>query len=61
MCSECLGCQLVLEGLQHCLSHNSRSDLVPQDDGSWEEALLMGGVCRPDLVKTRVVASSRAS
>ena len=35
--------------------------LVPQDDSSWEEALLEGGVRGPDLVKVRAVASSHAS
>ena len=27
-----------------CLAHSSLRELVPQDDGSWEEALLIGGV-----------------
>ena len=36
-----MGDQLVLEGLQCCLAHNSLRELVPQDDGSWEEALFI--------------------
>ena len=31
-------------GPQRCLAHSSLRELVPQDDGSWEEALLIGGV-----------------
>ena len=57
---EGVGCQLVLEGLQRCLSYCSLRELVPQDDSSWEEALLEGGVRSPDLVKVRAVASSHA-
>ena len=53
-------CQLVLEGLQRCLAYCSLRELVPQDDGSWEEALLVGVVRSPDLVKARVVSSSHA-
>ena len=45
--------QLVLEGLQHCLAYCSLRELVPQDDSSWEEALLVGGIPGPDLVKAR--------
>ena len=58
---EGVGCQLVLEGLQRCLAYCSLRELVPQDDSSWEEALLVGVVCGPDLVKARVVAPSHAS
>ena len=35
---------MVLEGLQRCLAHSSLRELVSQDDGSWEEALLISGV-----------------
>ena len=38
------GGQLVLEGLQCCLAYCSLRELVPQDDGSWEEALLVSCV-----------------
>ena len=38
---ECVGGQLVLEDLQRCLAYSSLRKLVPQDDGSWEEALLV--------------------
>ena len=48
---EGVGCQVVLEGLQHCLAYCSLRQLVPQDGSSLEEALLVGGVCGPDLVK----------
>ena len=58
---EGVGCQLVLEGLQRCLAYCGLRELVPQDDGSWEEALLVGVVCSLDLVKERVVSSSHAS
>ena len=58
---EGVGCQLVLEGLQCCLAYCSLRELVPQDDSSWEEALLVGVVRGPDLVKARVIASSHAS
>ena len=50
-----------MEGLQRCLAYCSLRELVPQDDSSWEEALLVGVVRGPDLVKARVVASSHAS
>ena len=33
--------QLVLEGLQRCLAYCSLRELVPQDGGSREEALLI--------------------
>ena len=46
-------CQLVLEGLQRCLAYCSLRELVPQDDSSWEEALLVGVVRGPDLVKAK--------
>ena len=36
-----MGGQLVLEGLQRCLAYCNLRELVPQDDGSWEEALLV--------------------
>ena len=39
-----MGGQLVLEGLQRCLAYCSLRELVPQDDGSWEEALLVSCV-----------------
>ena len=58
---EGVGGQLVLEGLQRCLAFCSLRELVPQDDSSREEALLVGGVRSPDLVEARVVASSHAS
>ena len=58
---EGVGCQLVLEGLQRCLAYCGLRELVLQDDGSWEEALLVGVVCSLDLVKKRVVSSSHAS
>ena len=38
---EGVGGQLVLEGLQRCLAYCSLRELVPQDDGSWEEAVLV--------------------
>ena len=38
----------------------SLRELVPQDDSSWEEALLVGVVRGRDLMKVRVVASSHA-
>ena len=41
---EGVGGQLSLEGLQRCLSYCSPRELVPQDDGSWEEALLVSCV-----------------
>ena len=41
---EGMGSQLVLEGLQRCLAYCSLRELVPQDDGSWEEALLVSCV-----------------
>ena len=41
---EGVGCQLVLESLQRCLAYCSLRELVPQDDGSWEEALLVSCV-----------------
>ena len=41
---EGMGGQLVLEGLQRCLAYCSLRELVPQDDGSWEEALLVSCV-----------------
>ena len=41
-------------------SYCSLRELVPQDDSSWEEALLVGGVRSPDLVEARVVASSHS-
>ena len=44
---EGVGCQLVLEGLQRCLAYCGLRELVPQDDGSWEEALLVGVVRGP--------------
>ena len=56
-----VGGQLVLEGLQRCLAYCSLRELVPQDNSSREEALLIGGVRSPDLVEARVVASSHAS
>ena len=59
--SEGVSGQLVLEGLQRCLAYCNLRELVPQDDGSWEEGLLIIGVLRQDLVKARVVASSQAS
>ena len=43
------------------LAYCSLRKLVPQDDSSREEALLVGGVRSPDLVEARVVASSHAS
>ena len=55
---EGVDCQLVLEGLQRCLAYCSLRELVPQDDSSLEEALLVGVVRGPDLVKERVLASS---
>ena len=58
---EGVDCQLVMGGLQRCLAHCSLWELVPQDDSSWEEALLVGVVFGPNLVKARVVASSHAS
>ena len=58
---EGVDCQLVLEGLRRCLAYCSLRELVPQDDSSWEEALLVGVVCGPDLVKARVLASSHSS
>ena len=58
---EGVGCQLVLEGLQRCLAYCGLRELVLQDDGSWAEALLVGVVRSPDLVKERVVSSSHAS
>ena len=58
---EGVGCQLVLEGLQRCQAYCSLKELVPQDDSSWEEALLVGVVRGRDLMKVRVVASSHAS
>ena len=60
MALEGVDCQLVLEGLQRCLVYCGLRELVPQDDSFWEEALLVGGVRGPDLVKARVVASSHA-
>ena len=36
--------QLVMEGLQRCLAYCSLRELVPQYDGSWEEALSVGCV-----------------
>ena len=56
-----MGCQLALEGLQRCLAYCGLRELVPKDNGSWEEALLIGVVRGPDLVKARIVASSHAS
>ena len=53
--------QLVLEGLQRCLAYCSLRELVPQDDSSWKEALLVDCVCRPDLEEARVMASSHTS
>ena len=50
----------LLEGLQRFLAYCSLRELVTQDDGSWEEALLLCGVLGPDLVKAGVVASSHA-
>ena len=38
---EGVGCQLDLEGLQRCLAYYILKELVPQDDSSWEEALLV--------------------
>ena len=58
---EGVGGQLVLEGHQRCLAFCSLGELGPQDDSSWEEALLLCGVRNPDLVEARVVASSHAS
>ena len=55
---EGVDCQLVLEGLQSSLAFGSLRELVSQDDRSWKEALLVGVVRDPDLVKARVVASS---
>ena len=54
-------CLLVLEGLQRCLAYCGLRELVPQDDGSLEEALLIGVVRSPDVVEARVVSSSHAS
>ena len=56
-----MGGQLVLEGLQRCLANCSLRELVPQDDGSWEEALLVSCVSCPDLEEARVMASSHTS
>ena len=42
--SEGVGAQQVLESFQCCLAHSSLRELVPQDDSSWEEALLVDGV-----------------
>ena len=56
-----VNCQLVLEGLQRCLAYCSLRELVPQDDSSWKEALLVGVVRGPDLVKARVLVPSHAS
>ena len=56
-----MGGQLVLEGLQRCLAYCSLRELVPQDDSSWKEALLVDSVCRPDLEEARVMASSHTS
>ena len=39
-----MGGQLVLEGLQGCLAYCSLRELVPQDDGFWEEALFVSCV-----------------
>ena len=58
---EGVGCQLVLEGLQRCLAYCGLRELVPQDDDSWEEALLVGAVRSLEVVKVRVVSSSHAS
>ena len=58
---EGVGCQLVLEGLQRCFAYCGLRELVLQDDGSWEDALLVGVVRSPDLVKERVVSYSHAS
>ena len=55
------GGQLVLEGLQRCLAYCGLRELVPEDDGSWEEAVLVGGIRSLDLVEARVMASSHAS
>ena len=38
---EGVGGQLVLESLQCCLAYCSLRVFVPQDNGSWEEALLL--------------------
>ena len=56
---EGVNCQLVMKGLQRCLAYCSLRELVPHDNSSWEETLLVG-VAR-GLVKARVVASSHAS
>ena len=56
-----VGGQLVLEGLQRCLAYCSLRKLVPQDDSSREEALLVGGVRSPDLVEERVVEAETSS
>ena len=42
--SEGVGGQQVLEGFQCWLAHSSLRELVPQDDSSWEEALLVDGI-----------------
>ena len=54
---EGVDCQLVLEGLQRCLAYCSLRELVPKNDSSWEDALLVGVVRGPDLVKASVLAS----
>ena len=50
-----VGGQLVLEGPQRCFAYYGLRVLVPQDDSSWKEALLVGGVGSPDLVEARVM------
>ena len=50
-----MGGLLVLKGIQRCLAYCNLRELVPQDEGSWEEAVLVGGVRKPDLVEARVM------
>ena len=47
--------------LQRCLAYYSLRELVPQDENSWEEALLVGGVRGANLMKATVMVSSHAS
>ena len=53
--------QLDQEGFQWCLANTSLRELIPQDNGAWEEALLADGVRHLNLEVARVVASSHAS
>ena len=52
-----VGGQLVLKGLRRCLVYCCLREFIPQDDSFRKEAVLVGGVRRPDLVDARVVAS----